>query len=71
MKFVATLLVFIGILAAGFGFALIGVIPAWLIWNKVLIEVLTEIPALSFLQAFFLLWLWGILFKNNVTVRHA
>jgi hypothetical protein len=65
-KLIAGLLIFIGALCLIPIFALIGAIPLYFLWNWLMSEIFA-LKAITFWQAFGLVFLTSILFKSTNT----
>lgn len=65
MKLITWLMVIIGALGVVTGIALLCAVPVWLLWNGVLVNVVSGVSVVSFWQALGMTFLCSLLFKSS------
>ena len=64
------LAVFIGLFGTVAGLVLLSAVPVWLLWNGVLVNVVSGVSEVSFWQALGMTFLCSMLFKSyNTTAK--
>ena len=68
MKQLASFIVLaVGLVALTLGFGLLFSLPVWLLWNGCLVGAVTVVTPITWLQAFGITVLCGMLFKNSTS----
>ena len=67
MKLIGWLIAIVGVLGFAAGVALLFAVPVWLLWNSVLVKVVSGVSVVSFWQALGMTFLCSLLFKSGHT----